>query len=341
MRSAYWDNWKGLAIAAVVTIHACSGFPGGTAGSGAATQEMWIRQLTNFAVPFFFAAAGFFAPKGQITCIREFYSSRLLRILPPYLVWTTIYLGVGAFREGIDPITMFKGYVFGTGIGIGYFVIVLCQFTLLTPLLLSLKSLTTHWIVIISISLAGIAYTYYFQTIEPSTRLSGFPAHALPFFVWYPFYHLGLVAGWRRDASRIPLRIIIGAVLLAFAAGLLESKYWLATIGGSFPFSQLKVSNFLYSGALFALAIRLADAQTLLHKGGVLTWLGRNSYAIYLIHMLFLPSILSLLKDSWPWSTSGLALVLSGAVLCLAVTSLTVFLLRKRLPESPARYILG
>ena len=61
-RSGHWDWWKGVAILAVISIHAV----GTTATSdGPYSREFAVvfRQVVNFAVPLFLCLAGYFAAK--------------------------------------------------------------------------------------------------------------------------------------------------------------------------------------------------------------------------------------------------------------------------------------
>jgi len=75
-----------------------------------------------------------------------------------------------------------------------------------------------------------------------------------------------------------------GAIAFAFVEGIFWANQGLSGIGAS----QIKVSSFLASICLFLLCVKKFATQSRLHKSGILTYLGKNSYTIYLVHILFL-----------------------------------------------------
>lgn len=135
MRSNYWDNWKGIAIISVVAIHASGG-----AGDFSKESFNWyfgliFRQLNNFAVPFFLALAGFFAANHLTDYSFDYYRKRLNRILPPYIFWTTVFVLLKSPSHFFSLDALLRDYICGTGIGIGYFIVVLVQFIFITPII--------------------------------------------------------------------------------------------------------------------------------------------------------------------------------------------------------------
>ena len=90
LRSAYWDAWKGVAILAVVTIHAGAVALGFPADSPNAQFGLMLRQGVNFAVPLFLAMAGYFAVGDGAEAVAPSWRQRAARLLPPYLFWTLV-----------------------------------------------------------------------------------------------------------------------------------------------------------------------------------------------------------------------------------------------------------
>lgn len=64
MRESYWDSWKGVAIIAVVAIHASGATQFFEDGSFNWYFGLVLRQFIDFAVPLFLAMAGYFSMKG-------------------------------------------------------------------------------------------------------------------------------------------------------------------------------------------------------------------------------------------------------------------------------------
>lgn len=146
MRLHYWDSWKGIAILAVILIHAS-----GHTGKFAVNSFNWefgliLRQFVNIAVPMFFAMAGYFAinnkKNNKYKNVLGFYKSRFLRVFSPYIFWTFVFLVLASPATLLSIVGMLKSIILGTGIGIGYFVIVLFQFIVLTPIINKIKNNT-------------------------------------------------------------------------------------------------------------------------------------------------------------------------------------------------------
>lgn len=343
-RSSYWDVWKGLAIVAVVVIHSCGELSSSPPNSLTGLFGIGLRQIVNFAVPVFLAMAGFFAGRGPSGSPVDFYRKRLVRILAPYLIWTTIYLAQDAITESLNIKEAVKAYLFGTGIGIGYFVIVLTQYTLLTPLITRIKSGRKHFLIMMTITAIGLFFTYYFPALHPESPISKFPAYALPFFVWYPFYHLGIYAAQRQAAGSSSFngpRKFIALTFIFAIAGFIEGYFWARHGNYSFGTSQLKLTNTLYSVTFFLLILSLSRSRTVFNHDSFLALAGRNSYAVYLVHMILLTPIQRFL-GSYP------AIIGLQPVYIFLSTSMTLFacialvlLLRRLLPQRLAGMILG
>ncbi|PKH70108.1 hypothetical protein CXF96_08435 [Stenotrophomonas sp. Betaine-02u-21] len=343
-RSLYWDCWKGIAIIAVVIIHACASFSDFPPISANGISGLIIRQVVNFAVPLFFALSGYFAGNLAAGSPIDYYVKRIGRVFWPYAVWTIAYLCIRALDEQVSILTVVKGFIFGTGIGIGYFVVVLLQFILLTPILLAIKTPSRHLGTMLTIMLMGLSFTYCFPALQPDHPISSFPFYALPFFVWYPFYHLGLfISRYKSEGEiqEIPAHVIWIALAITAIFAFLESLYWLLDGGGKFATSQLKASNFLYAIALFVAAIRFERSNSMLHRSRALAWLGANSFAIYLIHMLLLAPIARALSTVRSLFMAQPLYVLACATATLLACSLIISCLRRLLPARAGRIILG
>jgi fucose 4-O-acetylase-like acetyltransferase len=95
-RDTSFDAFRGLAIIAVVAIHAI--YLGGSPYSGG---FLYYRQLLNFCVPALFFVSGYWAAKESISSLADyktFLVKTLLRILVPYLFWSFIWIGCLAVK---------------------------------------------------------------------------------------------------------------------------------------------------------------------------------------------------------------------------------------------------
>ena len=265
-RLAYWNNWKGIAIIAVVMIHATTQAFQFSIESFNFSFAMVLRQFINYAVPVFLALAGYFAftPKRKEK-IGFYYKSRAKRILLPYAIWTAIYLILKTPTVAPDFNEIIEGYLFGTGIGIGYFVIVLIQFVLITPFFLKIDSLKIHFSIMLVLTFFGLAFTYYFKAFNTSSFFSSFPGGGLPLFVWYPFYHLGFVIAKYKclvKVLKIRTSLLIIGIALALGFAVFEGFYWVYQEKISLGSSQIKLTSFIVSTLIFLLAVRLSTKKT-------------------------------------------------------------------------------
>ena len=301
MRSQYWDEYKGLAAIAVIAIHAC-----GETGKFPTSSLNWhfgliFRQIIDFAVPIFFAMSGYFSlphknDSGDINWF-EYYNRRLVRILIPYIIWTVIFV-IRYHRSHIaSPVDLTKDFLFGTGIGIGYYVVVLLQFLFLVPVIMKIKSKSMNIVVMITISSLGLIYSYYTRINFPNSMIAQFPFNGLLFFVWYPFFHLGIYA--KRFGFGAENRIYVYGIITALFVAMMEAEK-LASLGlYSFGTSQIKISSYLVSIFIFvAIVTRSSRCTSLRMNQSSISKFGKHSYVIYLSHLLFLGTIQRLLQKS-------------------------------------------
>lgn len=297
MRNLYWDTWKGLAIVAVVMIHACGSalaFPEGSANSMFAVV---LRQFINFPVALFVFLSGMFALRGGHT--GSYVSSvwsRIVRLMVPYLVWASVYslakLLTGKLVVADLPLMIADGTV----VFVGYYVVVMLQMAIISPWLERLSASTFKVVVPLSI-LVSCGFTYGIRVSEYEGTWSSFPYNALPFFLWLPFYLLGLAYAKSHLApGGLPWAGVLIAVLACAAASVGEALFWMP---GSIDLaiSQLKVSSIITS--VFVCMLMVAMARTYSDLTGwrkALAWLGARSFYFYLAHMLVLTLVQGVLR---------------------------------------------
>lgn len=280
---------RGVSIIAVVAIHALGPASETPVESFGYEVALVARQLINFAVPMFLALAGYMAGGRPVGPAGQFWATRLGRLLPPYLFWTGVYIVLLKRGDLFSPAALFADVFMGAGIGIGYFVIVLAQMVLLTPLIARVRSRVGHIAMIIGGAAIGLAWTYVFRLAFPDLPFDDFPQSGLPFWVWYPFYHVGFLAARERLTTSSALQKALPMIALAWLALVaisLAEGYFLAHAGAqNFAVSQTKLSSVLASLAAFAAVISAFPRLRRAPKLG-LDWLGRSSYFVYLTHLL-------------------------------------------------------
>lgn len=269
-------------------------------GGGTGKFEPWsgnwifgivLRQFVNFAVPVFLGLAGFFAvrgAKGESTV--RYCAKRFSRIVPAYLAWTLVFVALTRPGHFFSLSAISRDIFLGEGIAVGYFVIVLLQYTLLTPILLRIRSEFIHFVLIFCGFFVSCGFAYAVRILGYWGEVSEFPLYAVPFFAWGPFYHVGLYLAMRREGggrgSTLPVRDSPSWLILFFPllASICESLYW-ADIGEyAFGASQIKASTFVMSLMILVKILGCADSRPAGRMRSVVERLGRISYPVYLIH---------------------------------------------------------
>ncbi len=268
-RFAELDALRVAACLAVVLIHTSAGWPGRIA--------LALNQLARFSVPLFLLLSGFGHGGAPEERWPRALRRRLGRVLPPYLLWSVVYLLVDA-AFGRPHAAPLRDLLCGTAYMHLYYIFVLSQFLLLCPLL---QRAATRWP---CGSLALSAAVSLAAQVLALAHLAGrialpFPP-VLSFLPWLAFYMAGLYA--RRRVERgdgLPASVTIWA--LSAAVVLLTARRW--------PFLRvqtLRPDVTVYALASFPLLWRLCERFPRLCRA-----LGRASgltFTIYLAHPLIL-----------------------------------------------------
>ncbi len=103
-RIQYYDFLRGIAIIAVITIHANgNGYKIDIINFNFIVSAI-IRQIVNFGVPLFLAISGYFLSKKDVSTIDKyvvFLKKQLPRVLIPVLIWSLFYTLLG-FKQGVN-----------------------------------------------------------------------------------------------------------------------------------------------------------------------------------------------------------------------------------------------
>lgn len=288
-RSNYWDTWKGIAIISVILIHATN-----MASTFSINSFNWLfglslRQLTNSAVAIFFALAGFFSHYRPEISAYTFITKRLIRVLPPYIFWSLLFIIILKPEHFSSFGLLVYDFVYGGAISIGYFVVVLVQLIIITPLIWKLKNVFSHLFVIILFFIIGMIYRYIVSIGYPESTLASFPFNLILFITWYPFYHFGIFASTYQSVLKkftgMHYKKIIIFLVISYFISMAEGYTWAILDIKNFAYSQLKLSSFITSFLLFLfiLHIHFHKSETFFNNKQ-LAWVGKKSYIIYLSH---------------------------------------------------------
>lgn len=135
-RDTYFDFLRGVAIIMVIGIH--------TYSDGLFHVNLFLRQFLNCAVPFFLALSGYFVGKKSFTekgAYVTFLKRQIPRVYIPMLLWSLPW-AVLAIKGGVSITRAVLLSLIG-GMSIYYFIILIIQYYVLTPVIQ--KLVMTVW----------------------------------------------------------------------------------------------------------------------------------------------------------------------------------------------------
>ncbi|MFO6494191.1 acyltransferase [Hafnia alvei] len=337
MRLKSLDAWKGIAIVAVVFIHSFGYLSTSPSGSADWYFGIVIRQFINFAVPVFFFISGYLAFSEKYEGTVVFYGKRLKRIVPPYIIWSVIYISFSlvVLRKAPSIMDVLVSVINGTSIEIGYFVIALIQLILLTPMLYHVKSMRCHLVILTLVSIIGFLYTYCTNFYSPLNKFSAFPYSAIPFFVWFIFYQSGFILRKYKPLISIKLPLYLIASMLVIS--IVEAFYLYPYAGYAFSVSQLKISSV---GMSLGVCLLVYSTLERFKSHNALCNMGLASYGIYLSHIFIMRIMYKITEIVGFVPTSKIAYSFEIAISTLVATYLMCSVV-KFISKRNSIYILG
>ncbi len=316
-RDSYFQAIRGICILMVIYIHSAAGDKG-------APWELnyWIavRQFCSIAVALFLVLSGYFSADsigGQ---------SRYRKLLIPYLCWSAFY----AVVNNLDSLQLgdcVKRIMTGRASVQLYFILVLVQLNLITPLL---KRAIGSKAVSALILMASPAYFMFFNFLQLNC---GFETDwkGRVFCAWVSYYYLGML--FRAGRLRVPVRRCTMLAAVGLALCFTEGFYFSYTAGYvPMGVGQLKVGTFLLAcgvaGFLFA-------SYGKIHFPPGIIEVGNDSYGIFYLHTFVLKCENVLLRSclgagELPLPVIHAIQVSATAVICILVIRLARKCIKKK-----------
>lgn len=297
-RISWFDFLRGIAILMVITIHTFSYCL--SSNLIISDDIIIIRQLLNCAVPLFLAISGFFLTikqkeKSQIIFLKH----QISKIYIPTLIWSLPYLSFDLLYNNNIWYKSFINFI-SCGFSIYYFIALIIQYYILFPILrkTNIHTLIVTFIITI-ISVGFISYLDYISEYNLSLlRKAG------PFPIWIVFFCLGIYLGkmQERNYSIFPWFIML---LLGIIISFIETKWLYQSYHTGFG---IKISTHIYSFAVIVLLFSNKIQKIFNEKSflfNIITYLGRISFGIYLIHLYLIDAFRVLhLNFGWILSTT-------------------------------------
>lgn len=330
IKNEYFQAIRGICICicAVVLIHCQTGlsykfemFPNNI------NYFYWIfsRQFLNFCVAIFFFLSGYFVNKEKVLCTTNggYVKERFIRLCIPFLLWSFFYQSIRFFfAEKINLIEICKSLFFifsGNGEFHLYFIFVLLQLILLTPLLLRRKNMA-YVLIVLSI----IFYLFrYFNLIWDNSIINNYSKCV--FLPWVLFYLYGLF--YNEGKNKNVFTNLIFAVFINVLEVILLTEL---KISENFVITQMKLSSVLYAFAVIDLIMFLKDK---VQPCKVLVKIGDLSFGIYFIHVFYNMIYNKFLSFFEFEITNLLVMQVIQFTIVLCLSFFTVLVVRKYLPK--------
>lgn len=212
-----------------------------------------------------------------------FYFDRFRRIYIPYLIFSILYMltHILLFKSTYTTSAIFEQLIYGSAKYHLYFVTIVMQLNILTPLLLKLRK-SDHKLLITAIILIINLWAVVYLNFPYSDRI--FIKYLFPFVV-------GLLFGPELPKLLKPLFVKTAVVIFTLFAGVLYAiVFYLQTLGIKYYSPNFQILTwFVYTNlcifGLLILAGRLERNTWLRDRSAQVT---QFSYFIYLIHPLVL-----------------------------------------------------
>lgn len=345
-RDPSFDAFRGLAIIAVVATHAGYTLFSWRHSANGQWNFLFLvawRQLLNFAVPAFIFISGYWMAKKPIRSLQDyktFLIRRLSRILIPYLFWSFVFCGYATVKAyEINAYEIMRRILTGQATWGYYFIIVIAQLYILTPLLQYINRRPSGLILVLVINIISLLMLYLSRVFGVIRHL---PA-ALPFYSWIIFYEIGLFIGSRAhkmfDFQKMR-PFILPALLVCLLISELEGMIMLSKYDNlSFALIAVKYSSFLYSACVISTFLFARERIEYWPKS--LVSIGNYSFGIYLIHVPILNQVVNLVqKSSTIYSFQPLyqfIVITLTILICLVIIDIT----RRLLPKPLCVKVLG
>ncbi len=319
-RSDGWDALKGIAIIAVVTIHALFGAVATVPSRAVALASAGL----GVAVPTFMVLSALLvsreATRGPaVTAVAR----RVVRLVPLYVIWTGIYVALSYLSGGPDLAQLRRSSVvgvllFGASWYHLFFLPALIQLLVALPLLVALVKTAARARVAM---LAGIAFLALGPLVSGTSSPGSHSAHhhvvvalfGSPYvFVWVPFGLAGAAIGIGTLAIRRPARW----VALGFVVFTLETLEGMAT-------HTPPSTGYARAGFLVAAIGAVAGARYWSSPPRWLVTLGRYSLGVFIVHPVLLWAIRPIVVSSlglWLLPVIVASVVAGSAMLAIGLS---------------------
>ena len=340
-RDVSFDAFRGLAIFFVVIAHTTAyGWLDGSRTGFNFWFSVANRTFELCALPMFLFISGYwlatarFDSKGDYV---KFLGKRVSRVAIPYLFWSVFFILLYSWRaHSFSAPGFIKKLVLGQAEGPYFFIVMLLQFYVLTPLFVYLSKKTYGLKLVVGCHAAFTIFLYVLRLVY--FKDLSFAIVKLPFLTWLSFFFLGVYyRGKPGMLGKIKTSMIAALVVLLFASSVLESAVLLRFDYFELAISDVKITTFLYAASVLFLLTRLRH----LNWPRILVVMGDYAFGIFFIHGIILRQFASRLGAISVLHECQPVFQLAVSLLTVGVCCVVIFTARKVLPGRIAGRLFG
>lgn len=324
-KDMFWQMVRGLCIVSVVICHSINAL---AFDHSSFEYNYWLilRSVMNFPVALFFFLSGYFVKAEETLDYKSYLKTKLWRLLSPYIFWALVYTLIDVAYFGFSPVEFVRDILSGGSAPQMYFMLVIIQLALLTPLLIKgLKNKTVRIILYFVTPINMILMYVYAIAGGPQMPRVGwlFTAHLL-------FYIIGL------DRNKIKFTSLRTAIILAVSAlGLrIVESYILVSYLPNAEIFRFSIASILYPLTLINLLFAMKP-KFMISSNNILSKLGNVSYGVFYIHFIWI-----LLLDRSGFNTAFLPLTqLVQVCLSLCLSIISIIIIRRLFGKESSKLI--
>lgn len=292
------DILRAIAITAVIIIHSISiNIIPFLTFQPQLNILIGIDQLMRFSVPFFFAISGYLLAARYLHSpiqIKSFLKKRALRLLPPYLIWSTvIYFCLTTFFHEKNPYNILNIIFFGRADYDLYFVPALFYTYLFFPIILFFFKKWPLLTLAYSFTITAnvILFTGLIQKgfLNVPFQWTDQQQYVFP-LTWIFYFVLGIYLKQQQNQKIYFLKTISPILLLCSIPLLIFDSIQTYKLTGNLIYatSFTRFPVLFYSTAFITTALFWQDKLLLIPKIliGITAKIGAKSFSIYLFHTL-------------------------------------------------------
>lgn len=293
-KNTYIQDVRGICIIAVIMIH--SGI-GSAADLNTLNYGLALRQFVYFPVAIFFFLSGYFCDLNKFDKWGEYFKKRIFRVLTPYLFWSFLCLLLYAIKNGNwSSQEIFCKLLTGTAIPPFYYLIVLIQLIIITPLLINIIKGNNRILKAICYSVTIIHLIILYWVSYNHVKWNN---HYALCSAWFFFYYWGLQVKYSgiKFLDKISVSSLVILIICALFISVWEgfAVYSLNLSDFELVGGQVKFSSFLYVSLIILFIFKIqpftiTKIDGLVKNGFIkinwLTKIGDISFGIYLSHFL-------------------------------------------------------